>query len=366
MASQPPSVAASATNSRPAAKPLVPPDEQFWQRYSPHHEAPLSGVGSFALHFLIGSFLLLAGYLGWLGLGTNRSAVPTDVVRLDLGGGGGDRRAEGNGPGNGSIGAEAADVDRKDQNLPPVDEAKPDRPELKQPAFMPEHLPQAIKNDDSMKRFIKEGNENLRALSNLNQSVQDKLRKGLEPAGHGKGGTGRGGGEGTGTGTGTGAGNGPGSGTMLNKREQRMLRWVMEFDTRSGPDYLRQLDGLGAILAIPKDSGGEHDYWIIRDLKSRPAKLLDEDVSSIQRIYWIDDKPQSVSQLVNALGLRKVPSHFVAFMPEELENKLFQLELSYAGRTEEEIYSTRFRVRRDGGSYVPYVVEQKPKNDRNQ
>jgi len=30
----------------------LPPEERFWQHYSPHHEAPLAGVGSFTLHGL--------------------------------------------------------------------------------------------------------------------------------------------------------------------------------------------------------------------------------------------------------------------------------------------------------------------------
>ena len=34
----------AAKNGKATKKPLVPPDEKFWVRYSPHHEAPLSGV----------------------------------------------------------------------------------------------------------------------------------------------------------------------------------------------------------------------------------------------------------------------------------------------------------------------------------
>src|SRR5438132_5720026 len=48
----------------PAARPpVVPPEEQFWQRYSAHHEAPLSGVSSTVLHALI--LLLILG-VGWV------------------------------------------------------------------------------------------------------------------------------------------------------------------------------------------------------------------------------------------------------------------------------------------------------------
>ena len=50
----------------PAANPirmLVPPDEKFWKRYSPHNEAPLSGISSFALHLLAIPLLLIRDYI---------------------------------------------------------------------------------------------------------------------------------------------------------------------------------------------------------------------------------------------------------------------------------------------------------------
>jgi hypothetical protein len=365
MASQPPSVAATpannqAANNQAAVKlPKVPPDEQFWERYSPHHEAPLSGVGSFAVHFLIGGFLLLAGYLGWLGLGSHRPPPPVDAVRLDLGGGGGKRGGQGDSPGVGGTPQEAADVAKQDETPVPVNPEAPARPELKDPAVVAQNLLPEVARDDDMKRFIKEGNENVRALAGLNQDVQNKLRDGLRQAGEGRGGSGSGGGKGTGTGTGEGSGKGEGKGN-LSVREKRMLRWTMQFDTRSGNDYLRQLHGLGAILAIPKDRGGAN-YWIIRDLTSRPATLLDEDISQIQRIYWIDDKPHSVQSIARALGLREVPERFVAFMPEELENQLFDMELKYRNRTEDEIEETTFKVAIIGGKYTPVVVSQREK-----
>ena len=127
MASQPPSVAAAPKNNvaAPATKQRVPPEEQFWERYSPHHEAPLSGIGSFAVHFLIAGFLILAGYLGWLGLGSHRSSLPTDVVRFDPGegGGGGSRSASGDAAGTPANSQEVAD---NDSNAEP-DPGRPDQ-----------------------------------------------------------------------------------------------------------------------------------------------------------------------------------------------------------------------------------------------
>jgi hypothetical protein len=356
MASQAPAPAAK--NSVPTPKPLVPPDEQFWERYSPHHEAPLSGVGSFAAHFLIGGFLLLAGYLGWLGLGNHRGSLPVDPVRLELGGGGGKPSGSGSEAGDGTP-KEIADVANTDQSQKPLDTEKPVRPDLKDPAVAEEKLPADMKSDE-LKRLIREGNENLQSFAALDKDLQSKLRDGLKQASKGSGGSGSGGGKGSGTGTGEGTGRGPGTSAGISRREQRMLRWTMQFDTRSGQDYLRQLRGLGAILAIPKDNSGK-EYWIVRDLGSRPPPLLDEDISQIQRIYWIDDNAHSVSTVMRALGVNLSPSRFVAFMPPELEEKLFEIELKYRGLKEDDIDATTFAVRVMGGKYVPVVVKQTEK-----
>jgi len=36
------------TATSKAIRPLIPPDESMWQRYSPHNEAPLAGATSFS------------------------------------------------------------------------------------------------------------------------------------------------------------------------------------------------------------------------------------------------------------------------------------------------------------------------------
>jgi hypothetical protein len=374
MASQPPSVAAgnhvsvatkgasSSVASQAAGKgaavknKLVPPEEQFWERYSPHHEAPLSGIGSFALHFLIAGFLILAGWLGWLGLGAHRAALPTDAVRLNLGGGGGNKHAGGDTPGTPNN-QEVAEAPNSDQNQTPVDPTKMERPDLKDPAVVPQNpLPEHDPNRND-ERVIREGNENLRDLANINLDVQSKLKEGLRQGSKGKGGTGTGGGSGSGSGTGSGSGQGEGT-RDLNARERRMGRWRLDFGNLSGPEYVRRLHALGATLAIPKDRGGA-DYWVIRDLRARPAQLLDEDISKIGQMYWNNVYPETVHSVVSALGLSQIhASNFIIFMPQELEDKLFDLELKYNNWQEDEIGETRFQVRPMGPKYVPVVVSQ--------
>lgn len=339
--------------TKPAAKGSpVPPDEQFWKRYSPHQEMPLSAVGSFLLHTLAIGLLILLAYLGWLGFRKGDS-LPVETVSFAQGGGGGKKgAAPGSGSGNGQEVIEGTQTDPKENEQP-----TPPDPERKLDINAFSSVPQDIKNDDTIKQLVKSGNPNLNIFSRVDKDALNKMRDGLSEGG-GKGGTGKGGGKGDGDGTGEGDGRGDGKSGKLSQREKRMLRWTMIFDTRTGSDYLAQLRGLGAILAIPAGSDGK-SYKVIRDLGGKGApKLLDEDITSINRIFWIDDRPESVMSLMDALHHNGRPSHFVAFMPESLEKQLFEIELKFKGRKEEQIHETRFKVVRGQGGYRPIVVEQ--------
>src|SRR5688572_16891644 len=92
------------TNAReqPAGtKPLTPPEERFWKRYSTHGELPLSSLASFAIHALIlGALVLWFFYLAAFFHSPTRD-LPIDPVRLAVGGGGGKPQGVGNAPGIG-------------------------------------------------------------------------------------------------------------------------------------------------------------------------------------------------------------------------------------------------------------------------
>ena len=129
----------------------------------------------------------------------------------------------------------------------------------------------------------------------------------------------------------------------------------MTFNTRDGNDYLRQLQSLKAILAI-KNADGQ--YLVFEDLRRRPAvPVVKPDLKDINRIYWIDDRPESVKSLARALGIEP-PSQFIAFFPIGLEQELLNKELDYQHLAEDQIHDTRFQVRRAGAAYHPFVVEQ--------
>jgi hypothetical protein len=197
-------------------------------------------------------------------------------------------------------------------------------------------------DSDYLKDLIREGNDAADKVLKLNKEVQDKLRIGLlTQADIGE------------------KGSGSRSKQLITSREKRLLRWTMVFTWRDGEDYLQQLRYFDAILAIPqKDS---HDkYWVIRDLDRHPAPLRNDDLTQLKRIFWIDDRAESVKVLSQALGLKYAPARVVSFFPEELEKQLLQLELNYKGAKEEDILETRFAVRAAGpGKYEPIVESQK-------
>jgi hypothetical protein len=151
-----------------------------------------------------------------------------------------------------------------------------------------------------------------------------------------------------------------GSGPAQEKlpQQQRTLRWTLAFDTRDGAEYARQLDALGAILAVPDKAD---QYRVIRDLKQRPARGEVEDLSKIQRIFWVDNKPESIRTLAKALQLRPVPDRIIALFPEKVEQELLKKELAYRGLKEADIRQTRFKVVR---TYAVEVASQERLEDR--
>jgi hypothetical protein len=343
----------------PAAAPSVdrasmPPEEQFWQRYSPHHEFPLSSATSVGLHVLALVLLALLGW--WLArqASVTRSALPELPVYVQSGKPGGGPRGDGAEQAVAGGGAQAEDIGPKKQDQ--KEQVGPSRIELAQPRL---EQPQQPDDKDALQRLIKEsqriGNESER----ITKENREKLRQGLARPGSkdrpGPGGPGKDGKDG-----GRGNRTGPGPGT-LEERERRMGRWVMVFDTYNGEDYARQLAGLGAFLGIPVRQGEDVSYKIIRDLRARPAAGEFEDLAEIGRIQWTDERSESIAPLCRALGIQPAPDHVLAFFPVELEQKLLRLELRYKGLREEQIRETRFKIRKTADGYEPVVIEQKPK-----
>lgn len=327
---------------------LAPPAPGSWRRYSPHHEFPLSGVSSIALHGL------LAAGLVWLGLhladGGRSDPIKMDVIQISPGTGQG-------GPDGQADPPQAHAVPRPEAAA--LSKASPESPSLPPvgPVPLRAPTPDASAALPKLDRTLPFGapDPGFRDVDRMRRDLEQRMAqaRGSEHGGKHSPGPGNS----AGSGLGGWGGPGPTTATIEHKRRvKRSQRWVMLFNTLTGEDYLSQLAGLGAILAVPESGGG---YRVFRDLQHRPPVGRVEDVARIDRIFWIDDTPPSVASLAQALALDPLPRAVAAFFPVELEKELARLEHAYAGRGEEEIHETRFQIVHSGGRYVPVVVSQR-------
>jgi hypothetical protein len=323
----------------------LPPEERFWKRHSPHHEFPLSSATSMGLHALILFLLIVAGWVAYK-LGIGAETRPAEVTPVVIDSGGGRRTGV-----EGKTGDGGAPLPEAVEN--PVEPPKPPSAEnVKAPEVGPPDGLHFRPKDNTTGRPVQIGGDKLgQLLQGLDEMAHVKLgNDGPAAPGNGPGKTGGPG--------------GPGDrpGKKATKREARVLRWSMNFSTQNGDDYLRQLKdirpGSGAILAVPTNDG---QFEVLRDLSQRPAAGKVEDLKDMKRIFWMDDKPDSVAGLARALGI-KAPPYFVAFFPSELEDELVRLEREKTnGAREEDIEETRFEVVRADTGYKPRVVSVRVK-----
>jgi hypothetical protein len=340
------------TNNQVKAKPKAPAgpapaEEPFWNRYSPHHEFPLSSATSIALHVLALVFLIVAGWFVASMVEKSKLEVGT-LEESTFAGGGGNRQGEGNAPGDRPPESGTENVEKPTTETP--------KPSGEVAALDPLNKkivdPLDVILEDPNGRAINQANEAVQSLKKLSLDARSKLLNSLGP-GKGIKGSGRDGGKDTGKDVGEGAFQGAGK-SKFSSRQQRVLRWVMRFNTLNGNDYRRQLAGLGAILAFPQPDGG---YIVYRDLRA-PAKGEVEDIATIKRIFWVDEKKDSIRSLAAAMEVPVPDGPIVAFFPQELEAELLRKELTYKGKKEEDIKETHFKISPRGGKYVPEVVEQ--------
>jgi hypothetical protein len=298
--------------------------EWIWRRYSPNGEFPLSSLASFALYiFLIGIIPLLA----WAYLAPDQTQPAVDVIRV-------------------ADAAEAAPDDGTE--FSPEDGLQMNEPSDAPDVPLPETVPaeqvekvdqaqitekvgplEAPKErlDDLAKRAAESARRAQEALDKFN----DKLNHGNQ----GKSGD-------------------RGSGTA---RGARPARWVLHFRNASTRDYMEQLEGLGASIAFP-DTGDKWRFY--SKPASNPSSFELRDLNTENRLYWKDDRADSVRAVADFLGVRSAP-FMTAFLPLKLEDRMLQMELSYKNLEEDEIASTHFEVVARGGGYDVIVVEQIPK-----
>jgi hypothetical protein len=148
-----------------------------------------------------------------------------------------------------------------------------------------------------------------------------------------------------------------GGGTGTTGRGARVARWVLHFNTQSSPHYLQQLDGLGAEIAFPA-VGNRWQYFFNVGSPRRRSEI--RDLGGENRLYWVDEKPQSVGGVAQVLGI-PTPPFMIVFLPVPLEDRMLEMELAYQNLTEEQILRTDFQVITRGGSYDVRVTRQIPR-----
>jgi hypothetical protein len=143
-----------------------------------------------------------------------------------------------------------------------------------------------------------------------------------------------------------------GSGTR--GRGARVARWVLHFNTRSPRHYLMQLDGLGAQIAFPEVGNRWRYYFEVSGKKPRSEV---RDLAGEQRVYWVDEKPESIGGVAGELGIA-VPPFMIVFLPVAMEERMLRMELAYQNLAEDEIRRTDFEVVTRGGQYDVRVTRQ--------
>jgi len=82
----------------------------------------------------------------------------------------------------------------------------------------------------------------------------------------------------------------------------------------------------------------------------------------VNRVYWVDDRPESASGIAELLKIGVIPSMMVCFMPQQIEKDLLKVEMDYAKKygvtKEENITNTQFAVSFRNGKPVFSVKSQ--------
>ncbi len=302
-------------------------DQQFWTRYSPRYEMPISYTASALVIALLAGLLALVLMVPVFS--RPKPAAQIGYIGEDMVGAGSE----------GATGAAEPNAANNPEPKPdPIREVEPNPVEKLPPV-----------KDEPARDIVTEPNADTPkpdAARKLNDAIQSRLdgnQKGGS-AGNDKAGTGPG---------------GPGA----DSTAARSLRWVITFKTRDGRDYLSQLSALGAVVVvpIPPDSREQYIFRDLTDPKKR-AKCTAKDWDQLTTlVQFTDTKRQSVDDVSVALGLDFIPKNFMAFFPKELEDRLSRMEKGHANRRAEDIEETRFEMLMKDGKCEIKVVEQKLK-----
>lgn len=339
--------------------PLVPPDEKFWQRYSPHHEFPLASMTSFFVHGIIYGVLVLAGVLYMMRRESDTYKPPSlDVCVLQGGGGDEGKGAEPGLPGDSQPMNDvvSAPVSRA------VDTATDTPIQFKEAPKLDIAIPEVGTTE------VKDDLEN--QLAKVEQEASNQAKKEAAPKPPkiampgtrnptGQGGLGgSGGGLGKGTkGTGLGPAGGPG-GRPATKAEIYAWRWRFDL-TGGGKEHVEKYLAMGVTVAVLAPDG---KYLFLGDLRRRPVERTPGNIAKFKdAVMWQNTKLESLVALSKELQLGFVPQQVIMLLPREREERMAAAELEYAqktGRPPQQIQATWFDFRLRDGAYEPVVLTQ--------
>src|SRR5262249_24418830 len=110
--------------------------------------------------------------------------------------------------------------------------------------------------------------------------------------------------------------------------EKRRRRWQLNFNTRGAVDQLNQFAALGVTRALPERHGG---FRVFSELRVRqPRGIHMDDLNQITRLAFACQVPESVSGIGHELAMPS-PAYLLVFVPNELEEKMSQMEQAYWG-----------------------------------
>lgn len=311
---------------------LSPPDEQLWEKYSPHYEMPISGLISVTLH-VIGIAVVLAIVFNLFGIFANDPTPPPQIV-VDLPGDsdqpkGGGQKGDGNPLQEAVSNPEVTPQQTPQQQMPKVEAPTvtvkpPDtKPEVIDPTKVAEDVPDAAST-----------------LQNIASKAASDLERMARAAGSGP----------------AGSGSGSGPGTTSGERNARQH---INFGTIDSHEWVRILRLMGATIIVPRRDG-EAD--IFRPTAALGAPPVREKLTLVERKYFQVADQESLQSLQEGLGLRFTPATIFVFLPQTVADEMLQKELSYRNTPEGQIAGTDFLVRASrGGGYTIAVTDQQKK-----
>lgn len=366
---------ATAAAKKKTSSVAKPPEERFWKRYSPHHEAPLAGMTSIFIHGVVLGFMVFGG-IAFLFRNRDEASKPVniDVVLVSNSGSGAD------GP-EGAMGTKGAPGDPASQEAATPASPQPPQnlPEIASPlpkVDVPKvNLDFPAAADAPM---VDAKDETEATLETVRKSVEEAIKRGEKPPapmpkaaiGALAKPAGRPGGQGGNNGRGP-MGDGPGLGKKGigiggggpggKQTEADVFAWRWNFDlSGDSRQHADKIAAMGFVLAFP-DPKNSDKLLVARDLRRRPVILDPTPASKFESaVKKGNTKADSVAALARELQLRFVPSMAIILIPDGLKQKMANEEARYAqqtGRNLEKVEHTWFDFRLANGAYQPFVFK---------